>query len=98
MMKHQNRDRSRKWRRWRIRLLPIIGALALSFALSATAPTAHGASQLTISSLSSSGDWPMYLDNIQHSSYNRYETVITPSSAKNLKLHWTYTQTTTISV
>ncbi len=35
------------------------------------------------------GDWPTYLGNQTHSGFNKYETTINPSSAPNLKLHWT---------
>ncbi len=40
---------------------------------------------------SSYGDWPTYLFDQKHSGYNKYETIINPSSAPNLKLHWTVT-------
>ncbi len=39
---------------------------------------------------SGSGVWPTYLEEISRSSYNQSETTITPSSAPNLKLHWSY--------
>jgi len=39
---------------------------------------------------SGSGAWPTYLEGNTRSSYNQSETTITPSSAPNLKLHWSY--------
>jgi outer membrane protein assembly factor BamB len=35
------------------------------------------------------GDWPTYLDNSGRQGFNVAETVINPSSASHLKLHWT---------
>ena len=38
---------------------------------------------------SSSGDWPTYLNNNGRQGFNGAETIINPSSAPHLKLHWT---------
>jgi len=37
-----------------------------------------------------SGDWTMYLYNYGRSDFNSAETIINPSSAPHLKLHWSY--------
>ena len=37
-----------------------------------------------------SGDWPTYMDNVGRSGYNPAETIINRTSAKNLKLHWSF--------
>jgi len=37
-----------------------------------------------------SGDWPTYLANAQRSGENKAETTIDPTSAPNLKMHWSY--------
>jgi outer membrane protein assembly factor BamB len=36
------------------------------------------------------GDWPTYLINEGRSGFNSAETIINPSTAPNLKLHWSY--------
>src|SRR5260370_17467058 len=37
-----------------------------------------------------SGDWTMYLYGYGRSDFNSAETIINPSSAPHLKLHWSY--------
>jgi hypothetical protein len=37
-----------------------------------------------------SGDWTMYLYNYGRSDFNSAETIINPSSAPHLKVHWSY--------
>lgn len=71
----------RKWHR--------ISSLALTLAFMLTSTifvlpwqqTAYGAS----------GDWPTYLNNNGRQGFNGAETIINPSSAPHLKLHWTDT-------
>lgn len=38
-----------------------------------------------------SGDWPTYLADTNHSGFNGAETIINPTSALHLKHHWSYT-------
>lgn len=67
---------------------PIAAVLVLLFAaFGSTPPPARAAA----------GDWPTYLmDNARHG-YNSSETIINPTSAPNLKLHWTHTAAGAIS-
>jgi hypothetical protein len=51
---------------------------------------AAGAGGIPIVHAASSGDWPTYLRNNGHSGFNAAETIINPTTAPNLKLHWTY--------
>jgi outer membrane protein assembly factor BamB len=44
-----------------------------------------------------SGDWPTYLFDNTRSGYNSTDTIINPSSASHLKLHWTATTKGVIS-
>jgi len=37
------------------------------------------------------GDWPTLMEGIARSGYNASETIINPTTASNLKLHWSYT-------
>jgi len=37
-----------------------------------------------------SGDWPTFLGNVGHTSFNGAETIINPSTAPNLKLLWSH--------
>ena len=46
----------------------------------------------------SAGDWPMYLLGAQRSGFNSSETIINPSTASSLKVHWSRLVTSQISV
>src|SRR5438876_2786236 len=50
------------------------------------------------SSLLAPGDWPTYLVGPGRSGFNKDETIINPSTASNLKVHWSRLVTTRISV
>ena len=43
------------------------------------------------------GDWPMFLNDLGRSGYNSMETAINPASAASLKLNWKYTTNGDIS-
>src|SRR5437867_3190794 len=45
----------------------------------------------------SAGDWPTFLVGPARTSFNKDETIINPTTAHNLKVHWTRTVTTRIS-
>src|SRR6266516_2460289 len=51
---------------------------------------AAGAGGIPIVHAASSGDWPTYLRNNGRSGFNAAETIINPTTAPNLKLHWMY--------
>lgn len=71
-----------------IRIGGIIGLLALLCVLFvSTTPSAQAAT----------GDWPTYLMDNGRSGFNSSETIINPSTAPRLKLHWTHTTERTIS-
>src|SRR6266849_4299000 len=87
-MKVETRSLPGKWVWVGLKALVVVGMLALlSAAFNSTVPTARAAS----------GDWPTYLQNIARSGYNSAETIINPSTAPNLKLHWTHTAAGAIS-
>jgi polyvinyl alcohol dehydrogenase (cytochrome) len=44
------------------------------------------------------GDWPTYLVGPGRSGFNKDETIINPTTVSNLKVHWTRTVSTAISV
>src|SRR5437762_9996177 len=45
----------------------------------------------------SSGEWPTFLVGPARTSFNKDETIINPTTAPHLKVHWTHTVTTRIS-
>src|SRR6266536_3474357 len=51
----------------------------------------------TLTAYAATGDWPTYLSNNGRSGYNSSETIINPTTAPNLKLHWTHTAAGAIS-
>ena len=74
------------------RLLPLIQGsigmfvtmlMLLTVIWNQVTPTAHAAA-------ATSGDWPTYLFNNARSGFNAAETRITPKTAPNLKMHWSY--------
>src|SRR5205807_3832432 len=73
----------------RVRMSWLIAAvLVLLFAVfGLTPPPARAAAS----------DWPTYLMNNARSGYNSSETIINPTSAPNLKLHWIHTTAGAIS-
>src|SRR6266487_3802289 len=77
-----------KWQR-QVKHWSIIGILAplLIMIFGSTTLTAYAAT----------GDWPTYLSDNGHSGYNSSETIINPTTAPNLKLHWTHTAAGAIS-
>jgi PQQ-like domain len=45
----------------------------------------------TLTALAATGDWPTYVFNNGRSGFNSSETIINPTTAPHLKLHWTHT-------
>jgi outer membrane protein assembly factor BamB len=77
----------KSWRR--ISRWILIGALVLLVAgYSGPIPTTRAAA---------SGDWPTYVFDNGRSGFNSAETIINPTTAPNLKLHWSYRGGGTIS-
>src|SRR5712692_8941227 len=72
-----------------IRLACIAAMLALLMVVTLTSakPVAYA----------KSGDWPTFLGNNARTGFNGAETIINPSTAHNLKLHWTQTVKARIS-
>ena len=66
------------WSRW------FLAGAVLPFTL-ALSPGPAGAT----ATANTSGDWTTYLGSVQHRGYNSHESVITPTTAPNLKLSWT---------
>jgi polyvinyl alcohol dehydrogenase (cytochrome) len=62
-----------------MRIVGIVGMLALLF-------TAAGLTKQT--TYAKSGDWPTYMGDNSRSGFNAAETMINPTSAPNLKMHW----------
>jgi len=62
-----------------MRIVGIVGVLALLL-------IAAGISKQT--TYAKAGDWPTYMGNNSRTGYNAAETIINPTSAHNLKLHW----------
>lgn len=61
-------------------MIGIAGILIITvFSVAFPRPSVHADQQ---------GSWPTYLGNYAHSGYNASETIINPSSAPNLQLHW----------
>jgi polyvinyl alcohol dehydrogenase (cytochrome) len=77
-----------KWQR-QVKHWSIIGILAplLIMIFGSTTLTAYAAT----------GDWPTYLSDNGRSGYNSSETIINPTTAPNLHLHWTHTAAGAIS-
>jgi outer membrane protein assembly factor BamB len=81
-MRFETRHLPAKWLPHGLKILAMCGIITLlCAAFSSTAPSARAAS----------GDWSTYLYNNVRSGYNSTETIITKSTAPNLKLHWTHT-------
>src|SRR6266568_3968696 len=72
------------WGHYWVRVVGLLGLLALLLAAVVTAVgiPKHAARAAT-------GYWSMYLGDLGRSGFNPSETIITPGTAKNLKLHWT---------
>ena len=83
-MSKRMREAAHYW----IRFAAILAAVALLVAAGESMPTVHA---------SSSGNWPTYLINNARSGFNGAETIINPTTAPKLKLHWTYTASGAIS-
>src|SRR5713101_4665851 len=71
-----------------IRLVFLAGILSLLLVAIPIAKPVAGAT---------SGDWPTFLGNNARTGFNGAETIINPSTAHNLKLHWTQTVKARIS-
>src|SRR5205085_11299486 len=77
---------------WRSYMLRIVCALALLSALAALAihrPNSNA--------LAATADWPTFMLNNMRTGFNSAETIINPTSAPHLKMHWTRTISATIS-
>lgn len=75
-------------KRQRVNIWVMVGLITLLFAtLGSTASTVQAAS----------GDWPTYQANNGRSGFNSAETIINPTTAPHLKLHWTATAAGAIS-
>jgi hypothetical protein len=51
----------------------------------------------TFSASAATGDWPTFMYQDSHTGFNSSETIINPSTAPKLKLHWTHTAAGIIS-
>lgn len=80
MMKSRNPG---QWIQQRMHLALMAGMLVLTalFALVGSFPR---------SAQAASGDWTTYLNNNARTGFNAAETIINPTTAPNLKLHWTH--------
>jgi outer membrane protein assembly factor BamB len=75
---------------WAIPLWMAIAFLSYFFTTTGFVALNAHAVQVTKPRSATSGDWPMYLADLDHSGYNSAETVINKTSAPNPKLHWQY--------
>src|SRR5437588_2177136 len=75
-------------------LMALVMIIVGSFALLPRQHVAYAQS----SSLLAPGDWPTYLVGPGRSGFNKDETIINPSTASSLKVHWSRLVTSQISV
>lgn len=77
------------WRNSWVQIVAVLGVLAIVVAtiVGISRPAAYAAS----------GDWSMFLEDIGHSGFNSSETIINPTTAHNLKVHWTHSEGAAIS-
>lgn len=79
-----------KWMWWAIPFWVGIAFLSYTFiTIGFAALNAHAVSGTKPQS-ATSGDWPMYLADLDHDGYNSAETAINRTTVANLKLHWQY--------
>jgi len=81
---------SGKWqiKSWQIWGLICIFSFILTTIYMGTSLTKSNAAGGISHDISSPGDWPTYMGDPGHSGYNANETIINPTTAPNLKLHW----------
>ncbi|MGH2493945.1 MAG: PQQ-binding-like beta-propeller repeat protein [Ktedonobacteraceae bacterium] len=87
-MSTKNSTLSRRWQRARYAGSVIV---ILTLALVAFFTSMHSVTH------AQSGDWPTYLGNNAHTGYNAAETIINPSTASKLKIHWRHKYSAKIS-
>jgi polyvinyl alcohol dehydrogenase (cytochrome) len=76
----KNTDTCAKRKRWK--WARIAGGAVIALALLVTIIVSRAATH------AQSGDWPTYLGNNAHTGFNAAETIINPTTAPNLKIHW----------
>jgi outer membrane protein assembly factor BamB len=74
--------------RWKLKGIICICSFILTTIFINTGVTRSRAEAGASPYTSSTGDWPTFMGTPGHSGYNANETIINPSTAPNLKLHW----------
>jgi len=72
--------RKRKWSGYLLGIIWVVGLILFVANMTIPRSTSHA----------QGGDWPTYLGSNERSGFNGSETSINPTTAPNLKLHWTY--------
>jgi len=77
------------WRRDALRILCVLAVLSVLAVLVIRTPGS--------AAFANTGDWPTFMGSNTRTGFNGAETVINPSTAPNLKKHWSRTITAAIS-
>jgi outer membrane protein assembly factor BamB len=91
MIKGWSPKKQRKVYLWAIAAILTFSVVVLQYAIIGSRATPAHAAHGT------EGDWPAYMGSYARHGFNKFETIINPTSASNLKLHWSYAGSSRIS-